>query len=433
MRQIFASAILSAATLLASPATARAQAMPSDLPPKIIKAIDTGVVWLKDRQIKQGKEKDSWGTGNNPLYPGGAGPAHPLYIGITAFALYTLLECDVDPEDPVIVSGLDYIKRNLDTTFSVGGVGAPGGGGGGQMRAMCYEAAVLLMMVESLYDSRWEKSIRAQKKDPKKEKKPAVKLEAPYDTWSKGAVQFLSKTQSRDGGWRYGSPAFPSPLGIEQDTSSTQITLLGLVSAVRMGLAVDQKIFHTAVITTLENQAKDGPPAKPKKPEGGGGTMVMETDKCRGWAYTPGAGDQQDQVCSGGMTASGVCSLIIIKSQLKGSALFNKELQARVEKGIFDGLAWLDANWSVTTNVGGHRSTYYYLYGLERVGVLGGIDMIGANAWYVQGAQHLVGAQRPDGHWDSGTEIEPRDVLDSCFALLFLKKATMPVGVVLTR
>ncbi|MCE9583126.1 MAG: hypothetical protein K8T20_11600, partial [Planctomycetes bacterium] len=133
------------------------------------------------------------------------------------------------------------------------------------------------------------------------------------------------------------------------------------------------------------------------------------------------------------MTASGVCSLIIIKSQLKGNALFNKDLQARVEKGIFDGLAWLDANWTVDSNPGGHRSHYYYLYGLERVGVLGSIEQIGGHAWYVCGAQHLVDHQKPDGHWNSGTELEPAEVLDSCFALLFLKKATMPVGVVLTR
>jgi len=428
-RRLATSAVLVAAVLLLTPSAACAQAMPGDLPPKINKAIDNGVVWLKGRQIKNGAEKDSWGTGNNPLYPGGAGPAHPLYIGITAFALYTLLECDVDPEDPVIVSGLDYIRRNIDSSFNAGGIGA----GGGKMQCMCYECGVLIMMFESLYDARWEKLVRAAKKDPKKEKKPPTKLEPGDETLVKGAISFLAATQSRTGGWRYGPPAFPSPLGVDQDTSSTQIALLGLVSAVRMGMAVDPKVFHSAVITTLENQAKDGPAAKPKPPEGGGGTMVQATDKCRGWAYTPNAGDSKDQQVSGGMTASGVCSLIIIKSQLTGNPLFNKDLQARVDKAIFDGLAWIDANWTVTSNPGGHRSHYYYLYGLERVGILGNIQLIGANAWYVQGAQHLVGAQKGDGHWDSGTELEPKDVLDSCFALLFLKKATMPVGVTLTR
>ncbi|KAF0242817.1 MAG: hypothetical protein FD180_3712 [Planctomycetota bacterium] len=417
------------AGLLLAPSTARAQGMPAELPAKINKAIDDGVVWLKARQKQDGAEKDSWGTGNNPLYPGFAGAGHPIYIGTTAFALYTLLECDVDPEDPVIVRGLDYITKNLDKSFSVAGAKV---GGAGNMQVTCYECGVLLMMIESYYDAKWEKSIRAQKKDPKKEKKPAVKLDAEHETWAKGAVSFLAGTQSRPGGWRYGPPAFPSPHGVDQDTSSTQIALLGLVSAVRMGLQVDSKVFHTAVITTLENQAKDGPPAK-AKPAGVGGTMVMDTDKCRGWSYTPNSGDPKDQICSGGMTASGVCSLIIIKSQMKGNALFNKELAARVEKGIFDGLAWIDANWTVSSNPGGHRSHYYYLYGLERVGILGGIETIGGNAWYVQGAQYLVDHQNKDGHWDSGTELEPRDVFDSCFALLFLKKATMPVGVTLTR
>ncbi len=133
------------------------------------------------------------------------------------------------------------------------------------------------------------------------------------------------------------------------------------------------------------------------------------------------------------MTASGVCSLILAKSQLVKSPLLTKELGARVDQAIYDGLAWLDLHWTVEENPGGARSHYYYLYALERVGVLGQIDLIGAHRWYVDGAKHLIGAQADDGHWNSGTEIEPGDVIDTCFALLFLKKATLPVGSVLTR
>jgi len=59
-RRLATSAVLVAAVLLLTPSAACAQAMPGDLPPKINKAIDNGVVWLKGRQIKNGAEKDSW-------------------------------------------------------------------------------------------------------------------------------------------------------------------------------------------------------------------------------------------------------------------------------------------------------------------------------------------------------------------------------------
>lgn len=405
--------------------------MEPDLPKRINAAIDKGVVWLKARQIQQGEEKGSWGTGDNPLYGGGGGVAHKDIIGITALALLTLEKCDVDPEDPVVVAGWDFIDKHLDKGFETD----PTKVDHGKEQLSSYEIGVLLMAIEALYDGRFDKAVRAAKKDPKKVKRQPIQLEKRHDMLVKAMVRWAKAEQTPVGGWRYGEPIFPSPEGIGQDVSATQVVLLGLVSAVRMGVPVDPQLFLKAAQFNLDAQEKDGPPAKAAILPGSAGKTVAikEGDKARGWAYVVGGSDEHEKKVSGSMTASGICSLILAKSELGKGKVANKDLLAKIDRGIFDGLAWLDMNYTVESNPGGFRSHYYYLYGLERVGVLGGIDAIGLHNWYIDGAEHLVKAQKPDGKWYTKTEVEPGDVIDTCFALLFLKKATMPVGVVLSR
>ena len=88
-----------------------------------------------------------------------------------------------------------------------------------------------------------------------------------------------------------------------------------------------------------------------------------------------------------------------------------------VERGVSQGMAWLEHNFSVTSNPPvGDTWHYYYLYGLERVGAVLGVDQIGPYDWYWEGARVLVTRQEDGGRWKD----EPK----TCFALLFLSKAT---------
>ncbi|HKS15795.1 MAG TPA: hypothetical protein VJU16_00625, partial [Planctomycetota bacterium] len=104
-------------------------------------------------------------------------------------------------------------------------------------------------------------------------------------------------------------------------------------------------------------------------------------------------------------------------------------LKSRIESAKRAGLAWLQANYSVRgcPPSAGFWSVFhlYYLYSLERVGVLYGIRDIGGHDWYLEGAVLLIRDQRPDGGWFSYDEIP---VVDTAFALLFLKKATLKVA-----
>jgi hypothetical protein len=73
---------------------------------------------------------------------------------------------------------------------------------------------------------------------------------------------------------------------------------------------------------------------------------------------------------------------------------------------------------------------YYFLYGLERVGVLAGTEFLGEHEWYPVGARYLLREQKGDGSWasvKSPPNGHPADYMDTCYAILFLRRATLPL------
>ncbi len=65
---------------------------------------------------------------------------------------------------------------------------------------------------------------------------------------------------------------------------------------------------------------------------------------------------------------------------------------------------------------------YYFLWSLERVCVAFGLKTVGGKDWYSWGAEILVTNQQRDGSWQ-GDFAAPG--ADTCFALLFLKRANV--------
>jgi hypothetical protein len=63
---------------------------------------------------------------------------------------------------------------------------------------------------------------------------------------------------------------------------------------------------------------------------------------------------------------------------------------------------------------------YYYLWSLERVAVAYSLTTIGKNDWYEWGAEALLVSQGPTGAWHG---MYGTSGADTCFALLFLKRA----------
>jgi hypothetical protein len=252
----------------------------------------------------------------------------------------------------------------------------------------------------------------------------------------KRGVDFLLEQQNADGVWRY-----PGPEQERTDLSNTQYALLGLQAANRCGALVPPKVWIAALEYLLKAQESYGRPCLFKGNEVRGRYRMTWTEPAlaRGWRYIPG--ETPKFPITGSMTTAGMAGLIICQGELWNSRRFTGELRQQTRRGIRDAMAWLQQHYDVTSNpverdpnqpaepdvrgpFGGEDPWYlYYMYGLERAGILGRFRFLGPKDWYAEGAEELLRQQFPQGGWGP--------VHDTCFALLFLKRATsrthMPV------
>ena len=138
-------------------------------------------------------------------------------------------------------------------------------------------------------------------------------------------------------------------------------------------------------------------------------TAVMA--RPRGWSYQGGGKGPYGSMSVGAVGA--LCILDYIQGK-----------DWRRDQDVLDGLMWTAKNFSVVTNPkrGNGQWYRYYLYGLEREGMLFGTEIIGEHRWYREGAEKLLADQEGDGKW--------KDPVDTCFAILFLRRAThaLPVA-----
>jgi hypothetical protein len=190
--------------------------------------------------------------------------------------------------------------------------------------------------------------------------------------------------------------------GGEGDNSNSQYAALGLRACFDAGITFEEAVVHRAQKWWYESQ---------HAPEGGDPKAVASGGEAlpRGWSYK-GAGEGKPY---GSMTAGAVGAVTIYDYMLKKDWKKNPVTNA--------GLSWLNSKWSVNNNPErGGDWHYYYLYGVERAGLLYDTNMIGKHDWYLEGAKLLLDAQDGNGSWKNGT-------WDTCFAILFLKKATRPL------
>jgi hypothetical protein len=167
------------------------------------------------------------------------------------------------------------------------------------------------------------------------------------------------------------------------DHSNTQYAALGLRACHDAGIDLPAEVIEKAAKQWRNSRARDG-----------------------GWDYTQaGRGPS-----TGSMTTAGVASLIIYDHILGQDW--------KQDADVVGGIEWLAANFSVEKNPGGGGWHLYYLYGLERVGMLFGTETIGKREWYREGAGFLLRRQGADGSWNATVWY------DTCFAILFLKRAT---------
>jgi hypothetical protein len=285
--------------------------------------------------------------------------------GSTALAVYTLIKSRVPKDHPGIQRGVNYIVAHPPTqTYEYGTVlMALGALGGDQYIEYMEELLAELIDLQG-----------AQGGDGKRD-----------ELWAYPAISHLA------------------------DLSIAQYAALGLRAAQNAGLKVPSSVWIGAARSVLRYQEEPFRIEDVLTEKGG----TTGTTRIAGFPYRVGGESK------GSLTTAGLSILSICREGLEVSGGFPINLRRKIDTSVKMGTGWLAYNFSVTTNVGGDpKWLNYYLYGLERVGALQGVDNIGMHNWYWEGAKELVKKQGDDGSW------APDSDCDTCFALLFLSRAT---------
>ncbi len=376
-------ALLAAAPAPAAPGDASAN---EAFIKRVNDAIDRGMLWV----VAQQREDGTW-----PGYEG----EYPL--GMTALGLLTILKCDYPRKSDAVKKALAYLKDRYKRE---------------EDRRRVYEIAVLMMALEEAHAPREEERRREPDRYGGARYERRVALPDADFAWMADMARWMVDVQT-DTVWRYPGGGI--------DHSNTQYALLGLVAARRCGVTVPREPFLKAANHLLDAQEKEGPEVRRiiHMDAGEGYAQRYATnvyDRARGWGYMPG------DEATGSMTTAGVSSLAICRSELMEWAGYKGPFGDRMERGIRDGLAWIAHHFAVDGNPNGRGWHFYYLFGLERAGALCDVRFFGDHEWYLEGAKYLLSDQRDDGAWHF---FGGANLLDSCFALLFLRRATVPVRV----
>ncbi|MGE0193076.1 MAG: hypothetical protein AB7T63_13665 [Planctomycetota bacterium] len=286
----------------------------------------------------------------------------------------------------------------------------------GAMRPMpitgTYDAGTLLLLLHARYgtpQNPWSDPPVDDKGAAQVDEGCAESIPKEDRAWMQRAVTFLLENQT-DGHWRY-------PEG-GMDLSNTQYALLGLWAAARCGFEIPEAVWMSSLTWLLGVQAPTGRPVKLHVNEVRGEYRVVWTQDARerGFRY------MENHPYSGSMTTAGIACLAICQEHLWGSRRFPPKLRKRVRKSIEDALAWMQEHFDVKSNPGaaGDATQHltYYLYGMERAGLLARARFMGRYDWYLEGATYLLESQRGNGSWDFYDYLR-----DTAFAILFLKRS----------
>jgi hypothetical protein len=196
-------------------------------------------------------------------------------------------------------------------------------------------------------------------------------------------------------------------VGDKGDNSNSQYAALGLRACFDANVRVPDEVLMRARKWWETSQGADESGAKidKKAVTTGPGDIPF----IQGWNYQKASEEGNP---THAMTAGAVGATVIYEYML--SRDWKKDNVTRA------GVNWLGKHFSINDN-------YYYLYALERAGMLYNTELFGGHNWYLLGARFLVDKQSPGGSWGH-RENKEENTWDTCFAILFLKKATRAIA-----
>ena len=207
------------------------------------------------------------------------------------------------------------------------------------------------------------------------------------------------------GGWSYEQPSRSG----RYDNSLAQYGALALWEAAKRGLPVTDRFWQRLERRFIENQFPDG-----------------------GWNY------RANQPVSGSMTAAGLTTLFITQDLLHARDALDLDDRTRhpYEQAIDRGLRWMDENFSTAGNPGKNTYFFYYLYGVERVGLASGYASFGGRDWFRAGAAAIINRLCIVDAGSGTVSMRSRSsrsgavqVRRLAFALLFLSRGRVPLAI----
>jgi hypothetical protein len=436
--------------------------LPRELQEQVNKAIDKGVEHLKAKQLANG----SWEQG------------HP--VGLAALPGLTLLECGVKADDPCVQKAAKLVRENVlkltshSTTYEsslallfLDRLGDPRDKGlirsiamrlvAGQLPGggWTYNLPVLTaqedrQLLEFLNRTRPERDLDrmvGNKPDDRKldsTVKKSGSLDAYYEaqeakknekgstkgfdrepTPKKDAVKPLSLAEAKKAAEKLpqrlrtvtavtDAAAKPQPnnkLFGGGDNSNTQFAMLALWAARRHDLPLERSL--DAVGKRFRDSQKTDGTWLYMTPPLGWGTPAMTGSGLLGLAVGHGSATDpdrrfkvKDEKINLGLKALG---------QHVGKPLgADPEVKKKNKKGKVIALKKPRSPINL-----------YFLWTVERVGVLYDVREMDGKDWYLWGVEQLLPTQDNDGSWHQGNYPGSTRGVDTCFALLFLKRANL--------
>lgn len=359
-----------------------------------------GVEFLKSKQLDDG----TWEFAGHE-------------VGITSLCTLALLENGVPQSDPLIEKGHRYVKRNTKELGST------------------YDIALAIVLLSRLDEYGNKQMIR-----------------------DLGAR--LIAGQNVGGGWGYTCPPKVTSLILTNpdsrpkapegvgDNSCTQFAVLGLWTASRTGMDIDQPMaavarrfkttqnsdggwpYTSAVANSAENKSAMNPSGSAMTFAGLFSLTVARANKLRKeLEQRELGGDDKNKPGTSG--SKKVTTGSAKKSEPKEQDKSDEKKEAAAEPSektdeastllkdpIFSkGLA------KAGEFVNGGDQARYFLWTIERLGVLLGLEKIGGVDWYAKGADILVKSQQADGSWPA--EHNDKGLSQTAFSILFLRKANL--------
>jgi hypothetical protein len=414
---------------------------------KVNQAVDRGVQFLKKTQQADG----SWTFQHSIRNLEG-----PYAVGLTALPGLTLLECGIDKNDPVIRKAADFVRRKASQAET----------------EMTYDMSLAILFLDRLGDKKDEDLIRnlamrlvaaqtpnggwsykcryyapeqlAQLKNvlqdmPQPGKLQLVKTPTEPDPGSKLTLEQPASPQTdRAEGTKLTLESEPTPKGKiakiddlpeplkklpvlqseisapqRSDNSNTQFAILALWAARRHNLPLER-------------------------------TLALVVKRFRtsqfwfggwGYGYTHTAGRdaaRQKKAWAAGrarppMTCAGLLGLALghgMAADLKGGSDKDKAIDEGL-KCLGKEIGQVKNLWRDDPKGGSLKYDMYLLWSVERVGMIYKLREIGKVDWYTWGSDILVKNQDEDGSW-YGRDFHGSDAtVDTCLALLFLKRVNL--------